>query len=143
MAGVRAPYFPCWSRENEKGCIKYNVPCAAGGPVNSEGDSAVVADLDSSLKPKPLGLSPILDPKGVTEARTGETGKVACKGGSLRRLSLSTRNMIITERSASAAKGAPMIAPSGSDREDDTGMADVETAEDDVEVEEVGVRVED
>jgi len=122
VARVRAPYFPC---------------AAVGlAVVNSEGDSAVVPDLDSSLRPKPLGLSLILDPKGVTATRTGETGKFACKGGSLRRLSLRTRNMIITERSASAAKGAPMIAPSGSDREDDTGMADVE-------VEEVNVRVED
>lgn len=111
--------------------MKDDVQAAPVGVVKVKGD--LVADLDSSL----TGLSATLNSKGVTEARAGEP---PCKRVSLRRLSLKSRNMIIKERTASTTKGTPIIAPSGSDREDGVG-----TKEDDAgaEEEEVGIETEE
>lgn len=72
-----------------------------------------------------------LNSKGVTEARAGEP---RCKRVSFRRLSLKSRNMITNERTTSTAKGAPIIAPSGSDREDGIGTTE-DDAEEEAEIE--------
>jgi len=77
----------------------------------------------------------MLNSKGVTEARAGEP---PCKRVSFRRLSLKSRNMITNERTASTAKGAPIIAPSGNDREDGVGTKEDDAgAEEEIETEEI------